>query len=171
MRWKSVLNGDPLPWLLEIDPANPGVRYFSLTQLLDRPGDDAEVIAAQKAVMTSGPVPSILAAQDPGGFWVKAGPGYYPKYRGTVWQIIFLAQLGADASEPQVRAGGEYILDHARSDYGGFSLNGKPGGMIHCLQGNLAAALIDLGWLDDQRLGKALDWLAPQHYWGGYCPG
>ena len=28
------LNGDPLPWLLENDPQNPGVRYFALRELL-----------------------------------------------------------------------------------------------------------------------------------------
>jgi hypothetical protein len=32
--------------------------------------------------------------------------------------------------------------------------------MIHCLQGNLAAALIDLGWWGDERLDTTLDWLA-----------
>jgi hypothetical protein len=39
-------------------------------------------------------------------------------------------------------------------------MNGKNTGLIQCLQGNLAAALIDLGWLGDERLAEALDWLA-----------
>ena len=39
-------------------------------------------------------------------------------------------------------------------------MNGRNSGLIHCLQGNLCAALIDLGCLDDPRLGEALDWLA-----------
>ena len=32
--------------------------------------------------------------------------------------------------------------------------------MVQCLGGNLCAALIDLGWRDDPRLGEALAWLA-----------
>lgn len=158
--WLERLNNDPLPWLLEPDLENPGVRYFALTELLDQTPDDPEVIAAQRGVMTSGPVPAILDAQYPQGYWVKPGPGYSPKYRSTVWQVVFLAQLGADGDDPRVRAGCEHILDHARTEHGSFSMNARSSGRIHCLQGNLGAALIDLGWLGDERLTEALDWLA-----------
>ena len=154
------MNENVLAWLLEPDPANPGVRYFALKDLLDQPADAPDVTAAQQAVMASGPVPAILAAQAPEGYWVEPGPGYYPKYTGTVWQITFLAQFGADGNDPRVAAGCNYLLDHARSSYGGFSAGANPSGMIHCLQGNLAAALLDLGWLGDARLDAALDWLA-----------
>ncbi|MBI4301002.1 MAG: nitrogen fixation protein NifH [Chloroflexi bacterium] len=158
--WKARLNNDPLPWLLEPDNDNPSVRYFALTDLLDRAKDDPQVVEARRALMTSGPVPAILAAQEPEGYWVKPGPGYNPKYRSTVWQVMFLAQLGADGDDPQVRAGCEYILTHSVANTGAFSVNGTPSEAIHCLGGNLSEALIDLGWLGDQRLDRALDWLA-----------
>ena len=32
--WRNVLNDDPIPWLLE--PEKPSVRYFTLTDILDR---------------------------------------------------------------------------------------------------------------------------------------
>ncbi|NMB88094.1 MAG: nitrogen fixation protein NifH, partial [Chloroflexi bacterium] len=57
------LNDDPLPWLLEPDTANPGVRYFALRDLLGRPPEDPELRQAQAAVMATGPVPDMLAAQ------------------------------------------------------------------------------------------------------------
>jgi len=66
------------------------VRYFTLADLLDRPADDAEVVAARQAIMETGPVPAILAEQHADGYWVKPGPGYTPKYRSTVWSVIFL---------------------------------------------------------------------------------
>ncbi|MDH3943959.1 MAG: nitrogen fixation protein NifH [Anaerolineae bacterium] len=160
MQWLDKLNDDPIPWLLESDPENPGVRCFTLTDLLDKQLDDPDVVLARTEVMANGPVPAILDAQEPDGFWVEAGPGYYPKYRGTVWQVMFLAQLAADGDDPNVRAGCEYILDNTPSKHGGFSATGKPAGLIHCLQGNLGSALIDLGWLGDERLDAALDWLA-----------
>ena len=151
---------DTVAWLLEPDPTNPGVRYMALRDVLGQPSDTPEVAAAQAAVMSSGPVPAILAAQDPAGYWVEPGPGYYPKYTGTVWQVTFLAQLGADGRDSRVTAACDYVLDHTRSRYGGFSAGADPAGQIHCLQGNLVAALIDLGRLGDPRLDDALDWLA-----------
>lgn len=170
MEWLEGVNGDPLPWLLEMDSDNPGVRYFTLTELLDRSPDDAEIVAAKEAVMRSGPVPAILHARNPQGYWVESGPGYYPKYRGSVWQVIFLAQFGADGDDPRVRVACEYLLENARSKHGGFSMNGSPSGMIHCLEGNLCAALIDLGWLGDERLDEALDWLARSITGEGIAP-
>ena len=158
--WRDRLKGDPLPWLLEADIAEPAVRYFTLRHILDRPEDDAGVREAQASIMAGGPVPKILAAQKPDGYWVKPGPGYGPKYRGTVWQVTFLAQLGADGADPRVRAGGEYVLSHSIAGHGGFSANGTPSAFIHCLAGNLGAALLDLGYLDDERLQKALEWQA-----------
>lgn len=149
-----------LDWLLEPDFENPGVRYFALTDLLEQPNDQTEVISARQDIMRYGPVPVILANQTAEGYWVKPGPGYWPKYQGTVWQVIFLAQFGADGSDAKVRAGCEYVFEHHISKHGGLSADGKNSGLIHCLQGNLCAALIDLGWIGDDRLKAALDWLA-----------
>jgi hypothetical protein len=161
---------EALGWLLEIDPANPGVRLFALRELVGLPDDDPEVHAAQAAVMETGPVPAILAAQQPEGFWEKPGAGYYPKYTGTVWQVCFLAQLGAAGTDARVRSAGEYVLTHSRAPEGGISMNGARSGLIHCLQGNLAAALLDLEWWGDARLSEALDWLARSITGEGIAP-
>jgi hypothetical protein len=170
MLWPEKVNGDPMAWLLEEDPDNPGVRWFALTELLDRSENDPEVLAAREDVITKGPVPRILASQAPEGYWVEPGPGYLPKYRSTVWQVIFLAQLGADGNDRRVRAACEYVLAHSRAPYGGFSIDGKNTGLVHCLQGNLLAALIDLGLSGDDRLGEALDWLARSITGEGIAP-
>lgn len=146
-----------LDWLLEPDQQNPGVRFFALTDLLGRPLDDHLVQDARRAIMQSGPVPAILDAQDEQGYWEQEGPGYYPKYRGTVWSMIYLAQLGADPSDSRIRAGGEALLSHAVASTGNFSYSGTPAGNIACLAGNLGTALLDLGFAADQRLHKALD--------------
>jgi hypothetical protein len=112
--------------------------------------------------MKSGPVPAILDAQYPEGFWVKPGGGYSPKYRSTVWQILFLAELGADPSDEQVQQGCEYVLSHSVASNGAFSCYQKPvpSGAIPCLNGNLLFALQRLGYADDARVRTALDWLA-----------
>ena len=146
-----------LDWLLEEDTQNPGVRFFALTDLLDHPMDDPEVLAARWEVMEQGPVPAILAAQDGAGFWVKPGEGYLPKYRSTVWSMIYLAQLGADPDDPQVQAGGEYLSNNTRASSGVFSMTGTPMGNIGCLAGNLGTALQDLGFGGDPRIVEAME--------------
>jgi hypothetical protein len=163
--WLAALKQDPLPWLLE--ESNPAVRHLALRQLVDRPSDDADVRAAGAAAMESDPIAAILAAQHPEGYWVKPGGGYSPKYRGTVWQVIFLDQMGADGSDERVRRACEYVLSHTQAESGGLGASGEaatsapaPSRAIHCLNGNLLRALIGLGWLDDERVQRAIDWQA-----------
>jgi len=158
--WKDKLHNNPIPWLLEPDKAQPAVRYFTLRDVLSRSSDNNEIKEALEANMLSGPIPVILAAQEQDGYWDKPGPGYGPKYRGTQWAIVFMAQLGADSNNPRVQAGCEYVLSHAIANNGSLSMNGTPSGFVHCMAGNLGAALIDFGWLIDQRLQTALEWLA-----------
>jgi hypothetical protein len=166
--WKARLNADPLPWLLERDEANPGVRYFALRDLLDRPADDADLVAAQAEVMGTGPVPAILDAQYPDGYWIKPGPGYSPKYRSTLWSVLFLAQLGADGRDERIRRAVDHVFAHAQAANGAFACNGRPSTSIHCLWGNMARALLDLGFWGDERLDRAIDALARSITGDGY---
>jgi hypothetical protein len=161
MSWQAALNADSLPWLLEADPDNPGPRYFALRDLLDRPEDDPEVRAARSAVMAAGPVPAILDAQYPAGYWIKPGNYYSPAYRGTLWQILFLADLGADLTDERVRRGCEYMLSQSIAANGAFSLKQPPvpSGCVHCMNGNLLRALLRLGYAGDPRVQGALNWL------------
>ena len=163
--WQSLLRRDPLPWLLE--PDNPAVRQQALLHLLDRSPDDSEVVEARAAAMSAEPIRSILAAQASGGYWEKPGAGYATKYRGTVWQVMFLDELGADPSDPRVRAGAEYVLAHSQTISGGFGASGvesmtapPPSAAIHCLNGNLLRALLGFGYLDDPRIQRSIDWQA-----------
>lgn len=152
-REDAVLN-----WLLE--NRDPGVRFFALRDLLDVPADDPQLLAARRDTVNHNPVKAILEAQESEGYWILAGPGYSPKYRGTLWQVSFLGQFGADGQDTRVHRAVEYVLENARSDYGGFSAGANRSGMIQCLQGNLCSALLELGYAQDSRLQEALDWLA-----------
>jgi hypothetical protein len=156
--WTKRLNDDSLPWLSEEDVENPGVRYFALTDLLDTPADDSEAVGGRRAVMSTGPVPTILDAQAPEGFWLKPGPGYFPQYRGTVWAVTMLGQLGANGADDRVPRGCEYVLEHTVDKNGAFSMAAIPSQAILCLNGHLLAALLDLGWLGDERVDRALEW-------------
>jgi hypothetical protein len=161
--WRVRLKADPLPWLL--DEGQPAVRHRALRELLDRPADDPEVVAARAAAMAADPIAGILAAQDTEGWWVKPGGGYGPKYTGTVWSLVFLDQLGADGTDPRIRAACAYLLDHAQTSSGGFGFasglgSPPPSTVAHCLNGNLLRAFIGFGWLEDERIQRSIAWQA-----------
>jgi hypothetical protein len=152
----------PIDWLLEKDEDLPSARYLALRDVLRRPVGDPELDAAAEAVMHSGPVPKILAAQEDEGYWVKPGAGYSPKYRATVWSILILAELGADSNDPHVQKGCGYLLDHSIASNAAFAYNRKPlpSGAVLCLNGNLLFALRQLGFGSDPRVMAATNWLA-----------
>jgi hypothetical protein len=161
--WVGRLGADPRPWLLE--ESNPAVRAATLVRLIGRREDDHDVVEARAEAMRTDPIRSILAAQDPEGFWVKPGPGYSPKYRSTVWSFVFLGQLGADPGHEQIKAAAEYLLTWTPTATGGLGCSGglsspTPSSVLHCLNGNLLRALIRFGYLDDPRVRAAIDWEA-----------
>jgi hypothetical protein len=152
--WPDFLADDPTDWLLEDD--NPSVRYHALRTLMELPEDDRQVVAARRAIMETGPVPAILTAQHPEGYWVKPGTGYSPKYQGTIWQLIFLGHLAADGSDERVARACEYVLTHSTAGNGAFSVTGAPSVAIDCLNGNLICAFYRLGWGHDERVQQAV---------------
>jgi len=162
--WRNVLNGDPIPWLLE--PDNPSVRYFTLTEILDRPTTDAEVQETKAAITDSRIVRDIFAAQHPDGYWKKKGSGYFPQYTGTVWQLILLAELGVDGEDERVRRGCEQVLAGSLRSNGDFTAFSFLGWKIPspvpntCLPGSLIRALLRFGYDGDQRVAQAIERLA-----------
>lgn len=147
-----------LDWLTEKE--NHSVRYLSLKYLVNLPQKDPALINAREAAYAEGAIGQILAKMNPEGWWAKPGAGYGPKYKGSVWALIALAQLGARVEDdPRVNKACRYYLDHAFCPGGQVSYNGTPSGTIDCLQGNMLAALSDLGFADP-RMDTAYDWLA-----------
>ena len=174
--WVDALRGDPRTWLL--DPDRPAVRHQALRWLEGRPAEDPDVLEARAAAMRAAPISAILTAQDPEGWWVKPGPGYAPKYTGTVWSLIVLEQLGADPADPRIQAGCEYVLAHTAVPGGGFGCSAThlahrpppPSSVLHCLNGNLLRALIAFGWSDDPRVTAAIEWQARAVVGGAAAP-
>jgi hypothetical protein len=101
MDWRQSLKANPIPWLLE--PDEPSVRYQVLRDLLDRPADDPDLLAARAAIPDSLTVRAILAAQRPDGYWTTDEGTYRPKYTATHWQVILLAELGLTGDHPAVQ--------------------------------------------------------------------
>jgi len=188
IEWVNILKESPIDWLLE--KTNPSVQYFTLCDILDKDENDSQVVAAKQAIPKSQVVNKILQKQKPEGFWEEPANPYLPKYKSSYWQIMTLSQLGMDRSDKRVEKACEHIFQF-QLDEGGFStyewLSRKEkclpsprewtSSIVHehqysCLTGNMAAALIRIGYREDPRVGKALEWLVKiQNKDGGWlCP-
>ncbi len=156
----------PMQWLLE--PNDIGVRYLTLRDLAN--ADSRELATAKQQAHRQGPIAVILEKMDKEGYWEEPGAGYYPKYTGTVWSIILLAQLGASIeTDKRIATACSYVLEHTLTKDGHITVNGLPSGTADCLQGNLCASLIDLGF-EDPRLDKAFEWMARSVTGEGIAP-
>ena len=164
--WQDFLNADPLDWLLEDN--NPSVRYFALKDLLDYPQDHRDIADARLNIMNSGMVPRILAGQKSEGYW-EAPKDFYSrtKYRGTVWQIIILAELGALGNDSRIAQASEFILNWSQNrENGGFAYRGsgtnggQASAVLPCLTGNMVWSLLRFGKGSDPRVQAGTEWLS-----------
>jgi hypothetical protein len=173
-RMNPSLSQDVVEWLLEKE--NPSVRYWTLQDICDRPESDADVIQAQKEIMGSLPVTTILKNQDPKGFWVSVEDPYRPKYRATYHQLLILAELGASLTN-QIKKAIDIVFTHYQYYSGHFSSKiikterGKKSKLIDgaCMTGNILRFLLHFGYLHDERTQKALNFLVKTHNNGWFC--
>jgi hypothetical protein len=160
------VENDLINWLLE--PADIGIKYLTRRDLIQT--EPALLNTERVTAHTNGPIAQVMKHMSKEGYWGKPGAGYYPKYSGTVWSIILLAQLGASIEvDKRIATACSYLVEHSLTKDGHFTINGLPSGTADCLQGNLCASLIDLGY-DDPRLDKAFDWMARSVTGEGVAP-
>ncbi len=168
MAWQEQLKGDTLSWLLEEN--NPGVRYLTMRDLLDRQPADSDLLAAREMAHREGPIAAILKEMNTEGFWVNPGHGYLPKYYSTVWSLIMLAQLGARIEQDErIETACRYLCDQSLTANGQFSTTKTASGTVDCLQGNLLSAVLDVGFTDP-RLDQAFEWMARSVTGDGVAP-
>lgn len=161
-------NTDPNPvdWLLEEN--DPGVKYLTLRDLVE--AGAKEIMMARERAHRDGQIANVLSNMKIEGYWETPGPGYYPKYTGTVWSVILLAQLGASLEmDNRIKSACSYIMDHGLAEGGQFTINGHPSGTADCMQGNLCASLVELCY-QDLRLDKAFEWMARSVTGEGIAP-
>ncbi len=91
---------------------------------------------------------------------MQPGVGYSPKYKATVWQVVFWAALGGPLT-PAIERACSYVLEHSRLPDGRFSAYKTAQGAVPCLGGNLVRALMQLG-MEDTRIADSLESLALQ---------
>jgi hypothetical protein len=96
-----MVTEDPaVNWLLE--SGDPSIIYLTLTDILDRPEDSKEVLAAKKQIPNGPVVKTLLSGQRAdGGFGVHP----YQKWTGAHWRLVSLVELGIPSGfRPAVKA-------------------------------------------------------------------
>lgn len=151
-----MLKADPISWLLE--ERDPSARYLTLLRLLDRPQEDADVVAAREAIRRSEAVLKILEAQRPEGYWDRDKRPYH----GVSKQLIALEHLGYPETDETVDKAIEYLFANAQMEDGAFTSaafeKGRRG-VIPCFTANAVHFLWWFGYGQDERTQKALDYL------------
>jgi hypothetical protein len=149
---------------------------LTLTELLGLRSENPEARVTRAEIMTVGPVPRILAGQKPGGYWGKPVDFYVgSKYKGTVWSLILLAELGANGKDRRIRRACEFILKWSQDrESGGFAHNGTarggwPSAVIPCLSGNMVWSMIRFGLLDDPRVQHGIDYIVNNQRFDDGC--
>jgi squalene cyclase len=150
MPWRSLLKGDPVPWLLE--RRDPAVRSLALRSLLDRGPRDPEVREAQQRAMSTPPISTILRQQQGDASW--PGPGLYgPKYESTHWSNLLLVEYGVDPTDPRVRRAARYVLEQlGEPDMGGMGWVLERDHGASCFTGNVVRYVALAGYANDERL-------------------
>lgn len=149
---------ETIDWLLQ--DTSPEIQYLTHTEILNVSPDDPSLKRLQQQTYQKGVIAEILAHMQPEGYWEKAGPGYLPKYRSTVWSILLLAQLGAKTQyDSRIKTACDYLCQNALTSQGQFTFNGAPSGTFDCLQGNLCWALSLLNF-NHPLLDKSFEWMA-----------
>jgi hypothetical protein len=157
-----VLERDLLDRLL--NPADPALRMRVLTDLLDRPAHDREVMAARKRIPEQPWVRATLAAHNGDGTW---GRGFYHKYDGTSWVLLHLSEVGAPMDLAPIRAGVQRLIDTARPVGEMTGARSLPFRNLHdgvcwkypiaCLTAHMALVLIRAGLADHPVTRAALN--------------
>jgi len=156
MTWRDALRGDPLPWLLE--PENPSVRYWTLTDLLDRPAVDPEVVEARAAIAQQPLVQELFARQHPEGHWGDDETKPYTA-QGAVGVLSILHMLGLEP-DGRTAAGCDSFLRFSQHESGGFSMTKtRRSGIFPCTTGEHLPFLVYFGLGGDERVRRAFAFL------------
>ncbi|MFC1477617.1 hypothetical protein ACFL6L_04015 [candidate division KSB1 bacterium] len=143
-------------WLCE--PDNPPVRYLTMKHLSGLPETDGELREVYNSIHDYRPINIIADSRT--SFLPGPDQKYrpYKKYQGLYWQIIFLGDFLANASDPRIEECCEAVLS-LQKDNGGFRF-AEMNIEIMCLNGNLLRGLIAMGYAEHPRVQKGIDHVA-----------
>ena len=163
---KKETGDSTVDWLLGSE--DPSVRYLTLTDILNLPGDSAEVEETRKRIPMGPRVRALLDGQESdGGFGVHP----YQKWTGAHWRLVSLVELGVQKRfRPAVRAT-DLVLDWLLGDAHVGNVPRINGLYRRCAsqEGNALAVCSRLGLTKDPRVIRLAEsligWQWPDGGW------
>ena len=146
---KRFLKLMPVDWLLG---GEPFVKYRTLIDLLDREGEDKEVVATAKSVYEHKLVKQVFDKQNKDGYWgtLKDIYTWWPRKDTTFWLLVLLADFGLRKDIKKIARACEYVFS-TQLPCGGFGW-APPPTPGDCFTGILTESLAKLGYTGDPRL-------------------
>jgi hypothetical protein len=173
---KVTVTQEVLNWLLEEN--EPSSRYETLTGLLEKKINDPNVMATWNQIGRTGWAANIFAKQKNETYWDNAESCVAPKFTASAWQLIVLGDLNVSSKEVRVKKAVEHFWKLHNVESGGVSLFPKGHAKFEphiCMTGNIVRALSHMGYSNDDRVLKSLEWLVskqlPDGGWNCYPPG
>ena len=167
MKWVEFVGEGVIDWLLE--SSNPSIRFWALQHLKDMDMDHPDVVAAQKAVMKSPCVKTILGAQKSEGHWGNPDNMYEPKCTAHTHNLLILAELGAKRTAAIERGiesifrfqrdSGHFLIEAPKTERGRASIV-KDG---CCLDGNILYFMNHFGYHEDPRVKRLIEFQMEYH--------
>ena len=157
---------DTISWLL--NSQTPSIRYLTLTNLLHKPADDAEVLAVRAQIPLSKPVSAIFSRQDAEGFWASKKHYYSPKYRSSHWTMYLLTELAVPPETPALQKGADFMQETLIKDKRLDSYQEESPG-FYCLWGNWLRYQLYCGRFEDAAVQKGIELVCNDIHRSGKC--
>lgn len=159
-----------LSWL--VNECGPSIQARALTELLDRPETDPEVLDAKAHIPSDKTALKVLKLIQPNGEW----PRKSPSDNCPEWGIGYLGDLALDRSHPLVSRAIEVFLSKQyengafQDSYSSMPERAQPHPSdLSCYYALTIRGLLRLGYRDDPRVQKAIVFcLSQARFDGGY---
>lgn len=143
-------------WLLET--YSPSVRFWTLTEILGKPMNEADVRSARNEIGNQVLVREVFSRQHPDGHWGDDPRKPYTA-EGCIGVLSLLYTLGVTPDE-RTAAGCEALLKYGQNECGGLSLvRNTRSGIFPCTTGEHLPMLVYFGMGDDPRVRKAFQFV------------
>jgi len=103
-----------------------------------------------------------MAGQSKAGYWPRKDTCDSPRFTGALWALTLLGEMGIEP-DPRVKKECERFFNLHQAENGAFTyrsrLSGKKPYYEPCLTGNMVRTLLVLGYDEDPRVRKGIDWM------------
>jgi len=124
--------------------------------------ESIEAIKARRQISHHPIFKRIMNGQTKAGYWPRKDTCDSPRFTGAIWALILLAEM-AVSPDPRINKECERFFSLHQADNGAFTyrsrLSKKEPYYEPCLTGNMVRTLLVLGYREDARVRRAIEWL------------